>query len=434
MKMVGRKVRQSIISVLGPPLDSLNITFTDLSPRKSLSHTFWQIGWIVVFESNKEILLSTLDMLDACKGLKIPSQTGNTNFNAIVVDCGNSIEVSYKTGPGQFTSSPFKIPRFIPLNKRTFQAFGLMQAECTKRLTYPSFDFSNTTMSVVRFVLDYFEDVWEIPRISWKVYVEYWRGKVNETKKERIIKFWADHLSVHDWQVKVRVGPEERFSKRASLFGTAAVRLNSRIAQVLIMQVLEQVKAIAESNESAAGAYLCGLFAGDGLALEHKGNLATIGLSFNPRSTELDHYAKVLAQVGVRVDKEKLSCDGKKAIFFNHWRDSITLLEVSDGELFLPHRRNAIRFYRGFLANQYVKPLLRLRLFKKRPLMARELANTVKVCKRTANLDLNRCVALGLLRRDGKGTTSSPFLFYLTDKGKTFLKIVEKIERFLKGQ
>lgn len=375
--------------------------------------------------------LPALDMLNVCKSLKIQSQTGNTVFDAITINHGNTVEVFYKTGPGQFASSPFKAARLIPLNKRTFQAFGLIQAECTKKLTHPSFDFSNTSPEVVRFILDYFEDVWKISRRNWKIYVEYWRGKVSRALKRDIIDFWTKRLSVYNWQVKVRVGTEKRFSEHASLFGTASVRLNSRIAQVLMMEVLERVKAIVESDEKAAGAYLCGLFAGDGFALERKSDLAAIGLSFNPHSTELDHYSKVLARVGVSINRKKY--DGKRAIFFTHWRDDITLLEASDGGLFLPHRENAIKFYRGFLANQYVKPLLRMRLFEERSLTAREFASKVNVCKRTANLDLNRCVALGLLESDGKGTASSPFVFRLTDKGKKFLKLVENIEGFLKG-
>lgn len=39
-----------------------------------------------------------------------------------------------------------------------------------------------------------------------------------------------------------------------------------------------------------------------------------------------------------------------------------------------------------------------------------------------------RCTDL----REGRGTSSSPFLHYLTNKGETFLEVVEKIEKFLK--
>ena len=405
--------------------------FGALSPRKQLSSRYMRVSWVFIFEADGKNRLVTLDMLRIGKSLRIPSESGKNNFDPIVVDFGDKVEISYKTGPGQFTPSPFEVARFVPLDRRTFQIFGLIQAECTKRLTYSSFDFSNTSASVVRSVLDYFENIWRVPRERWRVYVEYWRGKLDQDRKGMIVNFWTSQLSIQDWQVKVRVGKKERLSEQASLFGTASIRLNNRIAQVLIMQVLERVRGIVEGDRSAAGAYLCGLFAGDGILLQHKGRLRAVGLSFNPRSDELSHYKKVLAQIGITIDAEKLLKSGKRAIFLTHWRNGIALLEASGGELFLPQRRNAVRFYRGFLANQYIKPLLRLRLLRDRPLTAKEFASAIGVCRRTGNLNLNRCVDLGFLRREA-GISSPPFLFHLTDRGKTFLKVVEKVEKFLR--
>ncbi|MEM2874654.1 MAG: hypothetical protein QW567_01315 [Candidatus Hadarchaeales archaeon] len=382
-----------------------------------------------MLELDEGFNLGLLDIWGICKQMKIPSQSGNTSYEPILTKHGGEIEIWYKTGPGQFISHPFRVQRFIPLHRKTFQAFGLIQAESTKKLKHVSFDFSNIIPEVVRFIMDYFEEIWGISRKNWKVYVEYWRGKPSDFKKKGIIRFWAHQLSVSEWQIKVRVGKETRFSRRAAVFGTAAIRLNSRIAQTLIMTVLDRIKTLAESDSRAAGAYLCGLLAGDGVVLEYKGIFTAVGLSFNPHSDELEHYTKVLATAGVHIEKEKLARSGAKVMYFTHWRDSIALLKASDGYLFLPHRRNAVRFYKGFLYNQYIRPLLRLRVFKERQLTAREFARLVGICKRTANLGLNRCVNLGFLGINGKGTTSSPFRFYLTEGGRMFLEVVNKIER-----
>lgn len=435
--MPEQKVHQPIIPTLGcTNHGSTGVTFGPLSRGKVLKCLNEDGNEGISGDLMAGVIQSNcsnrLDVAAFCEDLKIPSQSGKTSFHPHMDVGKDLIEISYKTGPGQFTPSPLKLSRFIPLNASTFQVFGLIQAECTKGLTYPSFEFTNNVPELILFVLDYFERTWGISRENWEVYVEYSRRAIDNYEEKRIIDYWVHCLSVNRQKVKVRMGSEKRLSERAALYGTASIRLNNRIAQTLIMHVLEQIKGIVESDEKAAGSYVCGLFAGDGIVLEHKGQFSCFGLSFNPHSSELNHYGRVLRRIGVYVDEEEISQKGKRAIFFNHWHDCYTFLKMTNGKLFSPHKENALKFCKGFLSNQYVKPLLRLRLFRAGPLKARDFAEKVDIGKRSANGSLSHYVKLGFLTKNGKGTSTSPFQFSLTKEGKRFLKLVEIIESFLK--
>lgn len=435
--MQKQTIHQSIIPTLERTNhSSAEVTFGSLSMGKALKclneDVNEGIGEDLMVDVSQSSCSDKLDIATFCGDLEIPSQSGKTDFHLHLNVGEDLIEISYKTGPGQFTPSPLKLSRFIPLNASTFQVFGLIQAECTKGVTYPSFEFTNNVPELVLFVLDYFEKIWKISRENWKVYVEYSRKAIDNNEEKRIVDYWAHRLSINRQKIKVRMGSEERLSERAALYGTVSIRLNNRIAQTLIMHFLEKIKGIVESDEKAAGSYVCGLFAGDGIVLEHKGQFSCFGLSFNPHSSELDHYVKVLRRIGVYVDEEEISRKGKRAIFFNHWHDCYVFLEVTDGKLFLPHRENALKFCKGFLSNQYVKPLLRLRLFRAGPLKAKDFAEKVDISKRSANGSLSRYVKLGFLTKNGKGTRASPFQFSLTKEGKRFLELVEMIESFLK--
>ncbi|MFH0869033.1 MAG: hypothetical protein V1839_02295, partial [archaeon] len=311
-------------------------------------------------------------------------------------------------------------PKYIPLNGETLAIFGLIQAEAAKSLKSSVFQFSNSDPILVKRILKYFAVIWKVPKTSWSVYVYYWKPNFSG-KEYSINNYWQNFLGIKINSVKQ--GTSYRLSEHSKEFGVASLRLNNKIMAGLILNFLYKVvRPLVEKSSVFAGWYLKGLFDGDGTLSVHKGKFCFAGLAFNPKSDELDHYHKVLALFNIDFDKAHLRKTNRRCIFFGHWQTIYKLLKATNGKLFLNDRNKIL--VRAFLDNQYVVPLLRLKLLKgKQPITINAYTKLLGYGKRNSADCLKRLRDLKLISCDEE----KPFKYYLTCEGEEFLDFVEKL-------
>ena len=357
---------------------------------------------------------NTKELID---NIKIISYSGKTEYTIKCKETDKEFVIWYDTGPGQFKVSEIPITKQIELNKETFVIFGLIQAEAAKSLRYTTFQFTNSNVSDVKMVFDYFNKIWKIPKKFWSVDVCYWRRDIAK-KKENIEEFWKNALSIEN--VTVREGTKYRLSDKAEKFGVASLRLNNKAAAGIIMNFLYRViYPLAEQNPIYAGWYLTGLFEGDGVLINK--NLGSIGLSFNPHDTELDHYERLLKMLGINIDKDDIVKKYKRYMQFN-WKEQVILLDATGGQLFLDSRNNV--FVSHFLENQYVKSLIRMERLCDICIDVKRYSKIFNCGYRSASDSLKRLESLGLLYCD---RSSNKFEFHISYDGYTFLEFINKI-------
>ncbi|HLC76598.1 MAG TPA: hypothetical protein VJH04_00165 [archaeon] len=377
---------------------------------------FGLVDSVVELEREKHI-----DMTKLCKYMKITGQTRSFFFPLkLKIVNKDFVEFSYASKNCQFNPNPIRMKRYVPFDERLFQVFGLIQAEGSKYEKNLAFVFTNSSPNTIKFVLDYFRETWCINE-GWKCDVTAWNYNSKENELEA---FWAKILNIPENNIKIRKGPTYRLSKTASELGVCQLRLFNKTFNSIIMKLLEEIKTFVENNDSYTGHYLTGIFSGDGAIATHNGKFRYIGLAFNQKSEELDHYHKVLKRCGITFDKEIIRKNNRRCIIFKNWRVYYKILQITNGKLFLDKTKNDL-FINGVLENQYFKPLLRLNRLKGGIITAKLYSEMFNVTTRSSLDCLARLVDLNLLSINQE----RPHVFAMTDEGYKLIKFIEKLER-----
>jgi len=370
--------------------------------------------------------VTNLDIKEFMNNIQIISESGKTNYKLNRLENENSLFLWYKTGPGQFKVEPIIIPKSILLDDETFIIFGLIQAETYKNLKSSNFQFINSNPELITRVLIYFVKKWKISINHCSLEVTYWRPDF-ENKKAFLEGFWKDKTKINN--VNIRKGTEYRLSNKAEEYGVASLRINNRILTVLMLEFhFKVIRNLVENNNDYLSLYLRGLFEGDGILGREKGLFRYLGLAFNPESDELFHYKKLLRNIGLDLNLTKIQDKKIRCILFGGWNEIYKFLKITNGEIFLDREKNKI-IVRGFLTNQYVIPLLRLRkLARLQEISTVTYATIFKTTKRSAIDCLKRLCKLRFLECNN---TKKCFSFRLTNKGKEFLDSIKSIEGVL---
>jgi len=367
--------------------------------------------------------MKKIDLIKICKNLEIVGDGGKLKFPLHYKITKNKVEFWYETKSGRFEPQPITFSRFIPLNQITLKVFGLIQAEATK-VNYTVFDFSNSNPDLIKIIVNYFEKLWLIPRRLWKCEITYWKGKINKELEKGIKSFWSSLLKISPNQIKIREGTSYRLSKKSkSKYGVVSLRLPNKVFRSTIIHVLKNyIYPSVEKNSNLAGYYLCGLLSGDGTIVLNGNSISYIGLAFNPNSDELNHYKKVLNILNITPNLSSINHVERKNIQITGWKNFYQILKVTNCEPFISVEKN-IKFYKGFLNNQYVKSLLRLEeILKLNEISAQSYSKLFRVCERSAHDSLTRMFNLNILSRMKRG---QKYVYFINPEGKEFLKIMK---------
>lgn len=373
--------------------------------------------------------MMTEDLLRLCNKLEIIGYGKKLKFQLKYRILNNDkVRFWYEIGHGRFEPVPISLPRFIPLDKSTFNAFGLIQAESTKENS-TFFDFTNSDPELVKFIVDYFNRIWSIDRNFWYGKVLYWKGPLTKKIEGKIKCFWSEFLSIPKERITVKEGTSYRLSETSkSEYGVMSLRLNNKVFRSIALSFLEMViKPMAEENKKLSSYYFQGLLSGDGsVGFDKNKSMVYVSLAYNPKSNEFDHYEKVLSLLDIDFDRNLKNKIGRRAIQIHNWTNYLKILNLTGGMPFLDKRKNS-KFLSGFLSNQYIKSLLRLeKLSKFRNIRYKNYMNLFNVGERNSYSCLQRLVTLGFLMRIKENSFSS---YSLTREGRNFLNMIDNIEQ-----
>lgn len=372
------------------------------------------------------------NLVDFVNDIEIEGQSGRYTYKLQHQKLKDTVRLWYETGHGRFEPNPIVLPQKISLDRDDLTVFGLMQAESHKSTRQSTFGFTNSSPLFVKLVLDYFNEVWRIPRDEWICEINYWRGSLSENLINTLKDFWNNFLKIKKDNITIRQGTSYRLSENSSSrYGVNSLRLHNKVFQNIVIQLLNKIiRPMVEKEKDLARFYLRGLLSGDGsIVLDSNGSIALVSIGFNPKSHELDHYLKVLKCLNIEVNETSPRKEGRRAIQINSWKNYYTILQVTDCKPFLDDYQNR-KFFTGFLNNQYVKSLIRLeQLSESKEITYKDYVRLFGVGERTAHYCLLTLIKLGFLKRV---KVKRLYTHYLTERGKEFLQIIKNIQEEVK--
>jgi len=233
-------------------------------------------------------------------------------------------------------------------------------------------------------------------------------------------------LSIPDDRLKIREGTVYRLSSKSkSEYGVVSLRLTNKVFRSIVLHVLNSIKNLVEKNYDFCRYYFKGLLSGDGSIPFNGNTIECVSIAYNPHSDELEHYQKILNVLKIFPNESSIKHRERKNIQITSWRNFYQILKITDLKPFIQNEKN-LKFYNGFLNNQYVNSLARLeKLSEHKGITVKIYSNLFNVGLRSSSNSLLRFVKLDLLKREKKGIE---YLFKLTKKGKEFLKLLEYLE------
>ena len=358
-----------------------------------------------------------INLKSIIKETKAVSESGKNTFSLQSLKVESGFEVNYATGKGTFETTKIIVPEKIEIDKTALIAFGLLQAETTKKPNYATFDFTNANPALVEFFLVYWERAWNQPRTKWKARILLWNR--NELEKAR--NFWKEKLKI---ETDIQRGTAYRISDSASENGVCHLLFANKTLRAIVLRVHEKIKQEILTDRKKAIAYLSGLLAGDGSVVS-EGGKATIELCLNMNSDEPEFYGKILESLGLEItEADKRLYDKKRYIRVGGYKNLLKLLLLSEAELFLPDKTKNKKFLKALFHNQYLKPFFRIKEFKN-IFTAREYAEKFGVVKRTANANIARLIKQGLVERQHSKE------YTISTEGEKLVEIVEKARNII---
>jgi len=364
-----------------------------------------------------------ISLLSLVKGIKVTSHTGKTQFKLNVKRVSDGkLKIWYNHNfGGSFQPRPFIIPVKLKLDRKTCSAFGLIQAEGVKKSYYSEVQFANTEFEIVKFVLDYFEEYFYIPRNIWRCVVSCKRTN----DYDRIISYWSKNCNIPAEKVKLVPRPVERF--KSAEYGCATLRLANSAFYSIILAILNFCKNEL-SEKTLLAYYLSGLLAGDGtVKLNKYGSIDSIGLAYDYNTDELAVYSSLLDELNIKFSVEISST--MRIIRMHNWKQFLTLFTLTGGLPFSACSRKNELFYRGMLNNRDIKSVRRLNLFADKSFSVKDFSAAFKIHQRSSYDLLTRWASIGYLEYElkSKRGMQTSHKFRVSSLGKELLASLNNI-------
>lgn len=248
---------------------------------------------------------------------------------------------------GKGSCRRIEAPRYIELNERLFEVFGLYQGEGYKKQPRDAarVEFVNSNSNLIKHFMKYFYEVFMIPYEKWGAYIGY---SGNVKTHDELVKYWS-------YTAKI---PKENFQKTRFLDtkkkrwtenGNLHVLIVSSILIEIILGILECLQKIAIENKQWSIAFLRGVLAADAhVHLVKWPNITT--LSMIEIAIENETEAKLYTKLLNRLNIESRDYSPRRKLVITHW-DNLDKLAKLDAFKLHPDKNKA--FIMGY--NNHMK-------------------------------------------------------------------------------
>ncbi len=203
---------------------------------------------IKIIKNNNECFLDLYHSL--------PKYQDHVKSEIIVFKLNDRLLVSSKN-----VSKQIIINRYLPLNEKTFEIFGLYQGEGTKKhkRDCAQIKFVNSNIKLINLLIEYFKDTFNIPFDKWSGRIFY----VGSEKSDKELKnYWLKHTKILQKNLKKTIFIDRRGNK-SSRHGVLHILLISSIFTEVIMGILNLLKRECLKSKVWTAAFLRGLMAAD---------------------------------------------------------------------------------------------------------------------------------------------------------------------------
>jgi len=208
-------------------------------------------------------------------------------------------------GKRQFSAA---IPGYINQNRRTFEVFGLLQAEMSKTHNR-KITFANCETNIVRLVMEWFKEELLIDYKEWKWYIKL---NINKPENGLLREELEDNLICH-WIMNSPINYESKYNTAVSYIkntnneiaandGTLILEFNSAIFAQLIQNILIKIQErILNYNKEEVIWYMKGIIAGEGsIEINYKFMKYNVHISACKKEERL-LYQKCLNVLGIQL-------------------------------------------------------------------------------------------------------------------------------------
>jgi hypothetical protein len=305
---------------------------------------------------------------------------------------------------------PTTLPRIIKITPELLELIYLIHGDGHYQ---DKFYFVNKAPELHEFVLEYFEDIFRIPRRFWRARVLISDLNFKESSK----KYWMNRLSLEESQFYNASKPGFNTDK----FGNLRIIIDKTIVSVIFKFIFNQIRLNKERSLHSLNGLLCA----EGGAQIYRVGLHRITLSFNKK--EKDMFQRIMDNLNLKyiIENDQFIIQGwdNQYLFFKTFFSQ----NVIPFRLHNQRRENAII---GFLNHSFTKTMKKYLsvLQQKNNVSLKEFSKILKIRQDSILNTTRKNQYVKMSRIDGKGIRGDPLMISISDEGKNFLDIIHRME------
>jgi len=310
--------------------------------------------------------------------------------------------------------TPITLPRFIKITPELVELCFLIHGDGHyKNKLY----FVNKNSELHRFVINKFDEIFRIPKTTWRVRLLLNRPSDSESAKEN----WKKTLNLKEEQFYPSVS---RCVLKTSNLGNLRIVIDKTIVSIIFRHVFNK---LVNLNEKLSLYALNGLLYAEGGARKDKQGLHKITLSFNQEEKKL--FKNILQNTNIleltRIEQNKRFC-------MSGWENQYEFFKIFFLNNIVPfsiHTERCKKALGGFLKHNFTKTMCKyLNILNKKPNSTiKELVSEMKHLPNSILKSLRRSQYAKFIKIEGRGVNRNPFRFSITPEGKAFLNLIQNI-------
>ena len=297
-----------------------------------------------------------------------------------------------------------ELKRFVPIDEKLGEFFGLLQAEGSKKNNKLS--FTNSIIKEHKTIVEVAETYFGIPRTEWSICLYYNPNLIDEEKAKQEVRDFVEEVGVPN----TRIGFVKHYNLTKPNF---QIYISSKILASILNNALNFLRKYAvrcKLFEFCKG-FVIKVILGDGTVVINKDltNL-TIAISEIDKDAQKDLVSMFkLFSINSRIYRNKVivSTDFYSCIWF------------LENNLFEGHEENRMKFLTYIINNHFFSILYKRLETINSIITVEEFAKENNLRTDTARMYLNRNIKRGFIKRTGKG------LYEISGTGKKFITLYE---------